>query len=140
MACTGGRKLEGGAYHTVLAAGARERPFLTDHRVVTALSKMDMSVQRTRTDWATCSAWLFGVVASRSISEVKSEEAASLPSRVNIRFHTGSEEAEVLANLALLMAMRNSIRGYIRTDLCRVISVFHCCAERELGAGAVSPS
>ena len=87
----------GDAYHTVLTADARERPFLTHRRVVMALSGMDMSVHRTRIDWATCSAWRSGVVASLWISAVKSVEAAQLTAttRSDSWFFHVLREAEV---------------------------------------------
>ena len=54
LACREGRRLVKDAYHTVLTADAKEQQFLTDCRVVMALSGMNMSVHRTRMDRAMC--------------------------------------------------------------------------------------
>ena len=67
-------------------------------------------------------------------------EAASVPCCLSIRFHRGSEEAEVPASSARLIAMGDGIPGHVRADLCQLISAFHCGAERGQGAGRwVSP-
>ena len=62
-----GRRWVGEAYHLVFTVDASEGLFFTQRRVVMALCRKD----RTRTDCATCSAWLSGAVARRSISQVK---------------------------------------------------------------------
>ena len=56
LACRVGRRFAGQPYQTVLTAEASDRPLFTERSVVRALSGMAVSVQRTRMDWATCSA------------------------------------------------------------------------------------
>ena len=62
-----GQRLVGEAYHWVFTVDAREGLFFTHRRVVMVLCRKD----RTRTDCATCAAWLSGAVARLSISQVK---------------------------------------------------------------------
>ena len=44
LACREGRRFARTAYHTVLTADTKDHPFLTDRRVVGALSRIAMSM------------------------------------------------------------------------------------------------
>ena len=89
-----------------------------------------MSVQRTRTDCVTCSAWSPGVIASLSMSPVKSNVDVREPGCVNMRFHRGSVEPAAPECSARLMATRDNTLGNESVVLWRTILAFHCCTVR----------
>ena len=134
FACRVGQRFAGQPYQTVLTAEASDRPLFTERSVVRALSGMAVSVQRTRMDWATCSAWPSGLESSRSISDVKSVAEARVLGCVSILFQGGSELGGPESS-ALLRAKRDRTPGYCGIGLWREISAFHCWSDCGQGAG-----